>query len=272
VVSLPPGLQRTASSPGAPVAAFEDQGRGLYGLQWHPEVAHTEMGQRVIENFLYRATGARPSWTTGNIIEDAIERVRAQVGTGKVLLGLSGGVDSSVVAALLHRAIGAANNISIRCFGARRLDPEMRRVIGEIGEHRDEGDVRGRAVQTLPHGPIQIRHHRDHNIEALFAPEFFKKADGGPVIQPDDTVHTTHELGGPERPAFAQHQVVEILQPHARDLAENVERIEQFLQIDETHLPRPLLRLDDLPQSVGCRAMAAACVKKNQADPLHSLR
>lgn len=106
VVSLPPGFRRTAGSPGAEVAAFEEPGRGLYGVQWHPEVAHTQMGQAVLENFLYRGAGARPSWTTGNIIEESVKAIAATVGAHHVIAGLSGGVDSAVAAALVQRAVG----------------------------------------------------------------------------------------------------------------------------------------------------------------------
>ena len=106
VVRLPAGFRRTAGSPGAEIAAFEDASRALYGLQWHPEVAHTEMGQRVIENFLYRGAGIRPTWTTGNIIEGAVKSIAATVGAHPVIAGLSGGVDSAVAAALVQRAVG----------------------------------------------------------------------------------------------------------------------------------------------------------------------
>ena len=106
VVRLPPGFRRTAGSPGAEIAAFEDPSRALFGLQWHPEVAHTEMGQRVIENFLYRGAGISPTWTTGNIIEDTVKSIADTVGAHPVIAGLSGGVDSAVAAALVQRAVG----------------------------------------------------------------------------------------------------------------------------------------------------------------------
>jgi GMP synthase (glutamine-hydrolysing) len=106
VVELPPGFKVIASTPDVPMAGMADEARGLYALQFHPEVTHTRQGTRIYERFLRGLCGCDASWSAGNIIEDAVERVRAQVGGGKVLLGLSGGVDSSVVAALLHRAIG----------------------------------------------------------------------------------------------------------------------------------------------------------------------
>nr|WP_323745452.1 glutamine-hydrolyzing GMP synthase [Parvivirga hydrogeniphila] len=106
VGELPPGFRATASTAVTPVAAMEDPDRRLYATQFHPEVAHTEHGQRIIRNFLYEIAGIPPTWTMVNIIEESVERVREQVGSDRVICGLSGGVDSSVVAALVHRAIG----------------------------------------------------------------------------------------------------------------------------------------------------------------------
>ena len=106
VDTLPPGFVVTAATDSIPFAAMSDERRRFYGVQFHPEVTHTTQGARLLERFVREICGSDTLWSTGNIIEDAIERVQAQVGKGKVLLGLSGGVDSSVVAALLHRAIG----------------------------------------------------------------------------------------------------------------------------------------------------------------------
>ena len=106
VDTLPPGFTAIASSANAPLAAMADESRKFYAVQFHPEVTHTLQGKFLLERFVREICGCEPLWSVGNIIEDAIARVRAQVGKGKVLLGLSGGVDSSVVAALLHKAIG----------------------------------------------------------------------------------------------------------------------------------------------------------------------
>ncbi len=107
VDALPPGFVVTASTASIPFAAMSDERRRFYGVQFHPEVTHTPQGARLLERFVREICGADALWNVGNITEDALERVRAQVGDGRVLLGLSGGVDSAVVAALLHRAIGA---------------------------------------------------------------------------------------------------------------------------------------------------------------------
>jgi len=106
VSALPAGFKRIASTPDVPLAGMADEARGYYALQFHPEVTHTPQGTRIYARFVHDICGCGAAWTPGNIIADAIARVRRQVGEGKVLLGLSGGVDSSVVAALLHRAIG----------------------------------------------------------------------------------------------------------------------------------------------------------------------
>jgi len=106
IVAAPEGFVVTASSPDAPVAALENVERGIYGVQFHPEVAHTPRGQDVLKAFLYDACGCRPNWTMSSVIESSVESIRRQVGTEKVICALSGGVDSSVAAALVHKAIG----------------------------------------------------------------------------------------------------------------------------------------------------------------------
>ena len=106
VVGLPEGFQVLASTDSAEIAAMGDERRKLYGLQFHPEVTHTVAGQQIIERFVHTICGCEVLWTAANIVEDAVAKVRELVGSDQVLLGLSGGVDSSVVAALLHQAIG----------------------------------------------------------------------------------------------------------------------------------------------------------------------
>ncbi len=106
VIELPDGFKVLASTPSCAIAAMGDDARNFYGVQFHPEVTHTKQGLRILSRFILELCGCEALWTPANIVEDAIATVRAQVGDAKVLLGLSGGVDSSVVAALLHRAIG----------------------------------------------------------------------------------------------------------------------------------------------------------------------
>ena len=106
VVRAPEGFRVTASTSASPVAAFEDRERGFYGVQFHPEVSHTPRGTEILKNFLYEACDLLPSWTMTSIIESAIDDIRAKVGNERIVCGLSGGVDSSVAAALVHRAVG----------------------------------------------------------------------------------------------------------------------------------------------------------------------
>jgi GMP synthase (glutamine-hydrolysing) len=106
VTQAPPGFRVTASTDATPVAVFESPERGVYGVQFHPEVGHTPRGVDVLRHFLYDAAGCRPSWTMVNIVDEAVEAVRVQVGDARVICGLSGGVDSAVAAALVHKAVG----------------------------------------------------------------------------------------------------------------------------------------------------------------------
>ncbi len=106
VAQAPPGFTVTAKTERIPVAAFANDAKGWYGVQFHPEVTHTKQGQALLRRFVVDICGCQTLWTASHIIEDQIERIRQQVGSDEVILGLSGGVDSSVVAALLHRAIG----------------------------------------------------------------------------------------------------------------------------------------------------------------------
>ncbi|TDE97599.1 glutamine-hydrolyzing GMP synthase [Occultella glacieicola] len=106
VHAAPAGFDVLATSSGSPVAAFEDRNRRLFGVQWHPEVKHSQFGQKALENFLYDGAGLTGDWTPGNVIAEQEAAIREQVGDAKVICGLSGGVDSSVAAALVQRAIG----------------------------------------------------------------------------------------------------------------------------------------------------------------------
>ena len=106
VTALPAGFKLMASTPSCPIAGMADEARGYYGVQFHPEVTHTVQGTALLNRFVLDIAKARPDWVMGNVIEESVARIREQVGTEEVILGLSGGVDSSVAAALIHRAIG----------------------------------------------------------------------------------------------------------------------------------------------------------------------
>ncbi len=106
VATAPAGFTVLASTASTPVAAFGSDDRRIYGVQWHPEVKHSPFGQRVLENFLHTAAGIPADWNSGNVIAEQVERIRAQVGEARVICGLSGGVDSAVAAAIVHKAVG----------------------------------------------------------------------------------------------------------------------------------------------------------------------
>ena len=148
VIEAPPGFDVTASSPNSPLAALEDRARRFYGVQFHPEVTHTLQGQRIIERFVLDICGCDGNWTAGNIVADSIDRVRTEVGTGNVLLGLSGGVDSSVVAALLHAAIGEQLTCVFVDHGLLRLG-EGDQVMRTFADHLGVNVVRVNAEQRF---------------------------------------------------------------------------------------------------------------------------
>jgi len=134
VISLPDGFRVIASTDNAPLAGMADEDRQFYGLQFHPEVTHTKQGERILARFVHDICGCAAEWTPGNIIDDSIHRVRAQVGDGQVLLGLSGGVDSSVVAGMLHKAIGDQLTCVFVDNGLLRLN-EGDQVMATFAEH-----------------------------------------------------------------------------------------------------------------------------------------
>ncbi len=122
VFEPPPGFTALASSSASPVAAVEDTRRGVYGIQFHPEVVHTPYGQEILTRFLTEVCGCERTWSPASIVEDQIARIRAQVGDGRVICGLSGGVDSSVAALLVHRAVGAQLTCVFVDHGLMRKD------------------------------------------------------------------------------------------------------------------------------------------------------
>ena len=134
VAAPPAGARVTASSETTPIAAFEDPARGLYGVQFHPEVVHTPQGQRMLEAFLYDVAGAPPAWTPAAVIEEQVERIRAQVGSERVICGLSGGVDSAVAALLVHKAVGDQLTCVFVDHGLLR-ENEAVQVVETFGHH-----------------------------------------------------------------------------------------------------------------------------------------
>jgi len=148
VTVLPEGFKVAGSTHDLPLAAMADDARRLYGVQFHPEVTHTKQGTRILSRFVHDFCGCGSDWTPGRIIDDLLARVRAQVGAGKVLLGLSGGVDSSVVAALLHKAIGDQLTCVFVDHGLLRLD-EGDQVMQVFGRHLGVKVIRVNAAERF---------------------------------------------------------------------------------------------------------------------------
>jgi GMP synthase (glutamine-hydrolysing) len=135
VTALPPGFALMASTPSCPIAGMADERRGFYGVQFHPEVTHTLKGRELLNRFVLEICAARPDWVMGNYVVEAVEKIRAQVGDDEVILGLSGGVDSSVAAALIHQAIGDRLTCVFVDHGLLRLD-EARMVMEMFADRR----------------------------------------------------------------------------------------------------------------------------------------
>ena len=148
VETLPPGFKVIASTDSAPISGIADEVRKFYGVQFHPEVTHTRQGARIIQRFVHDICGCAALWNAGNIIDENVRSIRAQVGKDEVLLGLSGGVDSSVVAALLHRAIGKQLTCVFVDNGLLRLN-EGDQVMATFAQHMGIRVIRINAEQRF---------------------------------------------------------------------------------------------------------------------------
>jgi GMP synthase (glutamine-hydrolysing) len=168
ITRAPEGFNVTAATPDTPAAAFESRERALFGVQFHPEVVHTPRGQDMLKHFLYEACGCTPTWTMTSIIETSVEAIREQVGGERVICGLSGGVDSAVAAALVHKAIGH----QLTC------------VFVDTGLMREnEGD---QVVETFR------RHQGIELIHVRVADRFFERLQG--VVDPEEKRKAIGEL------------------------------------------------------------------------------
>ncbi|MET0771390.1 MAG: glutamine-hydrolyzing GMP synthase [Solirubrobacteraceae bacterium] len=171
VSKAPEGFEVLASTSSTPVAAFGSKERRMYGVQWHPEVKHSEFGQKVLENFLHDTAGIPADWTSSNVITDQVALIRAQVGDGKVICGLSGGVDSSVAALLVHRAIGDQLTCVFVDHGLMRKN-EGEQVISAFRDHF-----------KVPLVAVDAEDRFLQRLEGLSDPEAKRKAIGAEFIR-----------------------------------------------------------------------------------------
>jgi GMP synthase (glutamine-hydrolysing) len=171
VFEPPAGFTALASSTASPVAAVEDPARGIYGIQFHPEVVHTPYGQQILTRFLTEICGCEPTWSAASIVEEQIERIREQVGSGRVICGLSGGVDSSVAALLVHRAVGEQLTCVFVDHGLMRKD-EGEQVVGTF-----------RDTFKVPLVAVDAEARFLAKLEGVVEPEAKRKAIGAEFIR-----------------------------------------------------------------------------------------
>jgi GMP synthase (glutamine-hydrolysing) len=220
VTAAPPGFDVLASTGVTPVAAFEDTGRRLAGVQWHPEVLHTEHGQQVLEHFLLEIAGCRPTWTMVNIVDEQVAHIREQIGDGRAICALSGGVDSAVAAAIVQRAIGDRLTCVYVDHGMMRLGEteQVRRDFEEVFDTLDVVDAADQFLGALEgiHDPEEKRkiigREFIRTFEAAEARVFGDVGEGGTAylvqgtLYPDvvesgggagtSTIKSHHNVGG----------------------------------------------------------------------------
>ena len=239
----PRGYRTLATTSSLPVAAFRADDRPIFGVQFHPEVAHTPRGAEIISNFVFRVCGCEPTWTPGSFVDQSIERVRAQVGEGAVICGLSGGVDSSVAAALVHRAIGDQLTCIFVDTGLLRKNEREnveRTFRQHLGIRLEVVDAADQFLSRLE--GIEEPEEKRRRIGETFIRVFERAADGHgagarflvqgtlypDVIEslsvrgPSATIKTHHNVGG--LPKDMKFELVEPLRELFKDEVRNVGR------------------------------------------------
>ncbi len=244
VEQAPPGFRVIAAGPGNPVSAIEHESKPIYGVQFHPEVAHTPRGRELLANFLFQVCGATPSWTPGAFIEEEVAKIRAQVGDAQVICGLSGGVDSSVAAALVHRAIGDqltcvfVDTGLLRLHERAQVEQTMRTHMGitlvTVDASRQflsklagvtDPEAKRRAIghtfiDVFEEATREAGTHAKFLVQGTLYPDVIESASptGGPSV----TIKTHHNVGG-LRPDM-QFALIEPLRELFKDEVRNVGR------------------------------------------------
>ncbi len=278
VVELPAGFKLMASTESAPIAGIANEEKQFYGVQFHPEVTHTRQGQRIIERFVHGICGCGADWTPGNIAENAIAAIRQQVGSDEVILGLSGGVDSSVVAALLHKAIGEQLTCVFVDNGLLRYR-EGDQVMATFAEHMGVKVIRVDAEQRFLNAlagesdPEKKRKIIGNLFVEIFEEESAKLADAKWLAQgtiyPDviesagaksgkaHVIKSHHNVGG-----LPEHMALKLLEPLRELFKDEVRKLGV-----ELGLPYDMVYRHPFPgPGLGVRILGE--VKKEYADVL----
>ncbi len=215
VVEPPPGAAVLAATEAAPVAAFEDAARGVWGVQFHPEVAHTPRGTEMLRSFVHGICGAEPTWTPASFVAQAVEAIRAQVADGRVVCGLSGGVDSAVAAALLHRAVGEqltavfVDNGLCRRGEAEEVVATFREALG-LPLVAVDASERFLSALAGVEDPEEKRRHIGREFIAVFEEEARRfpgvRFLGQGTLYPD-VIESVSAFGGPSATIKSHHNV-----------------------------------------------------------------
>ena len=243
VTTPPAGYDVLATTPSLPVAAFRNREKRTYGVQFHPEVAHTPRGDEVISNFVFRVCGCEPTWTPGSFIDEAVERIRAQVGDQQVICGLSGGVDSSVAAALVHRAIGDqltcifvdngllrkgerdgvertfGQHLGVRLEVVDAADEFLDRLEGVVDPEQKRKVIGERFIRVFERAAEEHGHGARFLVQGTLYPDVIESQS---VRGPSAVIKTHHNVGGlPEDLSF---ELIEPLRELFKDEVRNVGR------------------------------------------------
>ncbi len=254
VAAIPPGFKASAVSENCPFAAMRDEGRDFYGIQFHPEVAHTQYGGEILHNFLFTICGCRGDWQLSSWIDETVERLRAQIGGEEVVLGLSGGVDSSVVAVLLSRAIGPrlhcifVDNGLLRFGEDRQVESMFRAKLG-LDLHVARAAQRFYAALKGVTDPEAKRKVIGREFVNVFADEARKfshcKFLGQGTIYPD-VIESSSSVKGPSQTIKSHHNVgglppdlkFELVEPLRELFKDEVRAVGRVLGMDSELLDR----------------------------------